>query len=112
MMESVVVRALAFAASLLGGAAPACQAPAQTPAERRRPDQEAQRVRMVDEQLRARGITSARVLEAMERVPRHAFVPEPQRERAYEDSPLPIGLGQTISQPYIVAFMTQALDVQ
>jgi protein-L-isoaspartate(D-aspartate) O-methyltransferase len=112
MMAFVVLRACAVAGSLLGGgAAPACQAPA-APAERRTPDQEARRVRMVDEQLRARDITSPRVLEAMRTVPRHRFVPEPLRERAYDDSPLPIGLGQTISQPYIVAFMTQALDVQ
>ena len=76
------------------------------------PDEQARRVRMVNEQLRARDITSARVLEAMRTVPRHRFVPDAVRDRAYDDSPLPIGLGQTISQPYIVAFMTQALDVQ
>src|SRR5688572_5679129 len=111
MMALVVIRSLAVAASLLGGVAPACQAPA-TPAERRTPDEEARRVRMIDEQLRARDITSARVLDAMRTVPRHRFVPEPLRDRAYDDSPVPIGLGQTISQPYIVAFMTQALDVQ
>jgi protein-L-isoaspartate(D-aspartate) O-methyltransferase len=67
---------------------------------------------MVDEQLRARDIRSARVLEAMLRVPRHLFVPESHRLEAYSDSPLPIGHNQTISQPYIVAFMTQALDVK
>jgi protein-L-isoaspartate(D-aspartate) O-methyltransferase len=67
---------------------------------------------MVDEQLRARDIRSPRVLEAMRKVPRHVFVPESQRGNAYEDGPLPIGHGQTISQPYIVAFMTQALDVR
>ncbi len=72
---------------------------------------DAERRRMVDEQLRARDIRSAPVLEAMRTVPRHVFVPEPQRALAYSDSPLPIGHGQTISQPYIVAFMTQALDV-
>jgi protein-L-isoaspartate(D-aspartate) O-methyltransferase len=72
---------------------------------------DAERRRMVDEQLRARDIRSARVLDAMLTVPRHLFVPEPQRTLAYGDSPLPIGHGQTISQPYIVAFMTQALDV-
>jgi protein-L-isoaspartate(D-aspartate) O-methyltransferase len=66
---------------------------------------------MVDQQLRARDIRSARVLDAMLAVPRHLFVPEPQRAEAYSDSPLPIGHEQTISQPYIVAFMTQALDV-
>ncbi len=74
-------------------------------------DRDAERRRMVDEQLRARDIRSAPVLEAMRKVPRHVFVPEPQRALAYSDSPLPIGHGQTISQPYIVAFMTQALDI-
>ena len=67
---------------------------------------------MVDDQLRARDIASPRVLEAMRKVPRHLFVPEPSRDRAYGDHPLPIGYEQTISQPYIVAFMTQALDVE
>ena len=67
---------------------------------------------MVDEQLRARDIQDARVLEAMLAVPRHLFVPEPQRGDAYGDFPLSIGYGQTISQPYIVGFMTQALDVR
>src|SRR5262245_21904694 len=64
---------------------------------------------MVRTQLRGRDITEARVLEAMARVPRHLFVPDALRADAYADSPLPIGHGQTISQPYIVAFMTQAL---
>ena len=67
---------------------------------------------MVEEQLRTRDIRSERVLEAMRRVPRHLFVPEGRREDAYRDTPLPIGYEQTISQPYIVAFMTQALDVR
>ena len=70
-----------------------------------------ERRRMVDSQLRARDLRSARVLAAMLAVPRHLFVPELQRADAYSDSALPIGYGQTISQPYIVAFMTQALDV-
>jgi protein-L-isoaspartate(D-aspartate) O-methyltransferase len=74
-------------------------------------DWDAQRTAMIEQQLRARDIQSARVLDAMRRVPRHLFVPEPQRAGAYDDRPLPIGHGQTISQPYIVAFMTQALDV-
>ncbi len=65
---------------------------------------------MVREQIAARGITDLRVLEIMSRVPRHEFVPAELRFRAYEDGPLPIGHGQTISQPYIVAFMTEALD--
>ena len=73
---------------------------------------DAQRAAMVQEQLRPRDITSAPVLEAMGRVPRHLFVPEGQRAAAYGDHPLPIGHDQTISQPYIVAFMTQALDVR
>lgn len=66
---------------------------------------------MVEEQLRARDISSPRVLDAMLSVPRHLFVPEPQRAAAYGDYPLPIGHDQTISQPYIVAFMTQALEI-
>jgi protein-L-isoaspartate(D-aspartate) O-methyltransferase len=64
---------------------------------------------MVDEQLRSRDIADPAVLRAMGKVPRHAFVPEGLRGEAYGDRPLPIGLGQTISQPYIVAYMTQAL---
>jgi protein-L-isoaspartate(D-aspartate) O-methyltransferase len=74
-------------------------------------DWDAERTRMVNEQLRARDIRSAQVLDAMLAVPRHLFVPEPERAEAYRDSPLPIGYDQTISQPYIVAFMTQALDI-
>ena len=72
---------------------------------------QAERRRMVEEHLRARDITSARVLDAMMTVPRHLFVPEAQRPASYGDYPLPIGHEQTISQPYIVAFMTQALDI-
>ncbi len=67
------------------------------------------RMRMVREQIVARGVADPRVLEAMGRVPRHEFVPAAQRGQAYEDWPLAIGYGQTISQPYIVAFMTAAL---
>jgi protein-L-isoaspartate(D-aspartate) O-methyltransferase len=70
-----------------------------------------ERRRMVEQQLRARDIRHAAVLEAMGRVPRHLFVPEDERASAYGDFPLPIGHAQTISQPYIVAFMTEALDV-
>ncbi len=71
---------------------------------------EAARTRMVRDQIAARGVQDDRVLAAMARVPRHEFVPASQRAVAYEDGPLPIGHGQTISQPYIVAFMTAALD--
>ena len=71
----------------------------------------AERNRMVDRQLAARDIRDPRVLEAMRKVPRHELVPESQRGRAYQDRPLPIGGGQTISQPYIVALMTQLLEL-
>ena len=67
------------------------------------------RVRMVAEQIRARGVHDERVLAAMERVPRHLFVPPEHVSEAYEDHPVTIGFGQTISQPYIVAYMTEAL---
>lgn len=72
---------------------------------------EKQRRAMVDRQIRARGIRDGDVLKAMEKVPRHRFVPEGYREKAYADTPLPIGLKQTISQPYIVAYMTEAADI-
>ncbi len=70
---------------------------------------EEMRLAMVRDQIRSRGVTNPLVLKAMERVPREEFVPPSSRERAYEDCPLPIGYDQTISQPYIVAYMTQAL---
>jgi protein-L-isoaspartate(D-aspartate) O-methyltransferase len=69
------------------------------------------RASMVERQLRLRGIGDERVLRAMERVPREAFVPEPYRSRAYADSALPIGESQTISQPWIVAAICQALEL-
>jgi protein-L-isoaspartate(D-aspartate) O-methyltransferase len=64
---------------------------------------------MVDHQIEARGVRNPRVLAAMRDVPRHLFIPTPYDRSAYEDSPLPIGNGQTISQPYIVALMTELL---
>jgi protein-L-isoaspartate(D-aspartate) O-methyltransferase len=67
---------------------------------------------MVEAQIRARGVGDPLVLAAMARVPRHAFVPESLRVHAYADDPLPIGDGQTISQPYIVAYMTEALALR
>ncbi|NSW76455.1 MAG: protein-L-isoaspartate(D-aspartate) O-methyltransferase [Candidatus Atribacteria bacterium] len=67
---------------------------------------------MVTEQIERRGITDARLLEALRTVPREEFVPENLREWAYADTPLPIGYGQTISQPYIVALMTEKLALQ
>ncbi len=66
---------------------------------------------MVETQIRKRGVCSPRVLEAMAAVPRHEFVPSQFRTEAYADKPLPIGDGQTISQPYMVAAMTEALDL-
>jgi len=71
------------------------------------PDWAKLRARMVDEQIKARGIKDERVLQAIAKVPRHEFVPKEQRANAYRDDPLPIGEGQTISQPYIVALMTE-----
>jgi protein-L-isoaspartate(D-aspartate) O-methyltransferase len=71
----------------------------------------ARRARMVETQIRARGVRDPRVLAAMEKVPRHLFVDSSQREQAYEDHPLPIAGSQTISQPYIVALMTELLDL-
>ena len=73
---------------------------------------EGPRREMVRTQLRGRDITDEGVLAVMGQVPRHLFVPEGERVRAYADHPLPIGLRQTISQPYIVAYMTQALGVE
>ncbi len=67
---------------------------------------------MVSRQIAARGITDAATMRALATVPRHEFVPTDQVDGAYEDRPLPIGFGQTISQPYIVALMTELLDVQ
>lgn len=72
-------------------------------------NKEGARMRMVEQQLLARDITDPRVISAMRRIPRDSFVPPDLRQRAYEDRPLPIGYRQTISQPYIVAYMTQAL---
>ncbi len=71
-----------------------------------------QRLRMVDTQIRARGVLNPRILEAMSRIPRHLFVEEALADQAYNDNPLPIGDMQTISQPYIVALMTDALDLK
>src|SRR3990172_3971052 len=66
---------------------------------------------MVEEQIRARGVRDPRVLQAMAEVPRHLFVDERHRDTAYEDIPLSIGHGQTISQPYMVAAMTEGLEL-
>ena len=71
-----------------------------------------EREEMVEFQIRARGVRDERVLAAMEKIPRHLFVPENWERAAYEDRPLPIGEGQTISQPYIVAVMTEQLEIR
>lgn len=76
------------------------------------PEQKAARHNMVENQIRRRGVTDRRVLEAMAEIPRHYFVPRRMAGRAYYDHPLPIGLGQTISQPYIVALMTESLKLK
>ncbi len=69
------------------------------------------REEMVEEQIKSRGISDERILEAMREIPRHRFVPEADLNRAYDDRPHPIGCNQTISQPYIVALMTSYLDL-
>ena len=71
-----------------------------------------ERTRMVQEQIIRRGVKNPRVIEAILKVPRHRFVPVELRPNAYDDDPLPIGCGQTISQPYIVAYMTEVLDLK
>ena len=73
---------------------------------------EQERLQMVSAQIEARGVRDARVLEAMRKVPRHRFVPQGQRAHAYQDRPLPIGHRQTISQPYIVALMSELAGVK
>ncbi len=102
-----VARVVTIAAVAMSGC---CEAQTLTKAGNFQP----QRERMVREQFMTAGrdIQNKRVLDAMRSVPRHEFVPEDLRSRAHEDGPLPIGHGQTISQPYIVAFMTEAIDPQ
>jgi protein-L-isoaspartate(D-aspartate) O-methyltransferase len=91
--------ACAFALAVVASGLPRCTAS----------DPSTDRQRMIDRQLIARGISDPRVLDAMRTVPRHEFMPVDVRSEAYEDNPVPIGWGQTISQPYIVAFMTEKL---
>jgi len=104
-------RAAALAGLLLAGA---CAAP-PTGARQEGPMDETAaadaRARMVRTQIEARGVTNPRVLAAMRAVPRHRFVPDAYAQRAYEDNPLPIAAGQTISQPYIVAVMSEVADI-
>lgn len=97
---------LAALFSLTLAACAASAPPSQTDAE-----MTARRVRMVDTQIRLRGVSDERVLRAMLKVPRHLFMPPERQASAYDDRPVPIGLGQTISQPFIVAYMTEALRI-
>ena len=101
-MRGTPARRITFSWLML---AASCGAPAESGFE-------AARRAMVDDQLAGRDIRDERVLAAMAMVPRERFVPEEMAAHAYRDSPLPIGYGQTISQPYIVAFMTQALGLE
>ena len=102
-----MVRSLFIVLVLMGGLLPGLWS-----AGAEETDMDRQRQQMVDQQLRARGIKDARVLRAMQTVPRHRFVPEALISMAYADIPLPIGHGQTISQPYIVALMSEVLAVK
>jgi protein-L-isoaspartate(D-aspartate) O-methyltransferase len=99
---TTITLALLMACSSSNGSTPTASADDGRKAERKR---------MVDTQMRGRGVVDERVLRAMEKVPRHAFVPEERRKHAYEDRPLLLSDGQTISQPYIVALMTELAQV-
>jgi protein-L-isoaspartate(D-aspartate) O-methyltransferase len=101
---------MTLAAGLAGLALAACST-APAPASSAEPP-DAGRARMVKEQIEGRDIKDPRTLAALRKVPRHLFVPEASASQAYSDFPLPIGQGQTISQPYIVAFMTEALGLR
>jgi protein-L-isoaspartate(D-aspartate) O-methyltransferase len=98
---------LVLAIAVLG-----CRVSASEPREGDQDPTAAARLRMVREQIEARGVRDVRVLAALRSVPRHELVPASQRAHAYEDRPLPIGRGQTISQPYVVAAMTEALALK
>jgi protein-L-isoaspartate(D-aspartate) O-methyltransferase len=99
------VRAAALLAALLCG----CGREAEPPAVA--PGLAAQRAAMVRDTIEARGVQDERVLAAMRKVPRHEFVPAGQRPHAYEDRPLPIGYGQTVSQPFVVALMAEVAEI-
>jgi len=97
-----------LAAALLVGCRPVADGSSRPePADQ----QASARARMVSQQIQARGVTDPRVLDAMRRVPRHLFVPEDLASQAHADHPLPIGHDQTISQPYVVALMTELADI-
>ena len=100
---SIILLAFAMAATACNGKGADDQDRPQTSSSG---SWEENRVRMVEQQIKARGITDEAVLDAFRTVPRHEFIPAAEQSHAYEDRPLPIGFGQTISQPYIVALMT------
>lgn len=114
MMRAIFVIGLLLACA--GCLSPAQEPlPSPPPAAERRSTEDVYgpaRQAMVREQIELRGVGQASVLEAMRQVERHRFVPEDYLEQAYDDHPLPIGYGQTISQPYIVALMSEALGVE
>jgi protein-L-isoaspartate(D-aspartate) O-methyltransferase len=101
------VIAVSLAVALIAG----CNSQGGPAAQPTEPDWNMQRERMVSDQIEARGVKDPLVLQSMRAVPRHLFVPENYRDAAYHDSPLPIGDSQTISQPYIVALMSELLEV-
>jgi len=110
----LIIAALAATVAIAGDACVKSQKTERTNQEGKGTvDQFAERrLRMVESQIAARGVKDPLVLEAMRKVPRHLFVPDNLQDSAYDDSPLPIGHGQTISQPYIVAFMTECLGLK
>jgi protein-L-isoaspartate(D-aspartate) O-methyltransferase len=107
-MSTLCVTAFFVLASLTA----ACNSRGAATSESAEPDWEMQREHMVCQQIEARGVKDPLVLKSMRAVPRHLFVPENYRDAAYSDTPLPIGDSQTISQPYIVALMTELLEVE
>ncbi len=107
----LLIAGLAFRLSLSFWGTPG-QVAATSDAATDSAEQRNAREQMVHRQIQARGIHDPRVLEALRKVPRHLFVPEDMQPYAYNDTPLPIGFGQTISQPYVVAFMSEALELK
>lgn len=105
-----MLRAAGIALLFLGACTPSSGSASPAPSEADARAEE--RFQMVRSQIESRGVKDTRVLEAMRKVPRHRFMPESQRPYAYDDRPLPIGEGQTISQPYIVALMSELAGVK
>ena len=108
---SLATQAFSCLLALVGCGHREVPAPLPHPPDSGTGDRSAERERMVEIQLAQRGVSDERVLAAMRRVPRHRFVPEEAQALAYDDRPLSIGHGQTISQPFVVAFMSQALEL-